>query len=271
MTRARVTSILTAAAFAGVCGVASAQQPKPASAPAPAAAPVAPAPAAAPKPPAPAAAAPAPAPVAAPAAAKAPAPVTAPVTKPAAAAAPAPAPAHTAPAAPPAPAVAAAAGIPAPAAATPKPAPEMEQMKVLEGNWRCDGRAPAGPSGPEHAYKSTWRFKRDLDNFWWTADYQQMKGKAHPVPLKARGYLTYDPASKTFVMLGMDNMGGTTSESTTGWSGDVVTLAGDASMAGKKVQFREVITKKGDREFTWRGEMKLGADWVTLGEDRCKK
>ena len=144
-------------------------------------------------------------------------------------------------------------------------------MKVLEGSWHCDGRAPAGPGGPEHAYKSTWKFKRDLDNFWWAAEYQQTKAKTNPVPMKARGYLTYDPASKNFVMLGVDNMGGTSSEVTSGWTGDSVTLAGDANMGGKKIPFREVITKKGNREFTWRGEMRMGADWVTLGEDRCKK
>ncbi|MBC8131741.1 MAG: DUF1579 family protein [Deltaproteobacteria bacterium] len=153
----------------------------------------------------------------------------------------------------------------------PKPAPELEQMKVLEGNWRCDGRAPASPSGPEHAYKSTWKFKRDLDNFWWSAEYQQAKAKSNPSPMKARGYMTFDSATRTFVLMGVDNMGGSSIESTTGWSGDVVTLAGDAQMAGKKVPYREVITKKGNREFTWRGEMKMGGDWVTLGEDRCKK
>ena len=144
-------------------------------------------------------------------------------------------------------------------------------MKVLEGTWRCDGRAPSGPTGPEHAYKSTWKFKRDLDNFWWAAEYQQVKAKTNPVPMKARGYMTYDPSSKGFVMLGVDNMGGTSNESTTGWAGDSVTLAGDASQGGRKIPFREVITKHGDREFTWRGEMKVGTDWVTLGEDRCKK
>jgi hypothetical protein len=144
-------------------------------------------------------------------------------------------------------------------------------MKILEGSWRCDGRAPAGPSGPEHAYKSTWKFKRDLDNFWWAAEYQQTKAKANPSPMKARGYLTYDTAAKAFVLVGVDNMGGSSTESTTGWTGDVVTLAGDASLAGKKVPYREVITKKGTREFTWRGEMKMDGDWVTLGEDRCKK
>jgi len=165
---------------------------------------------------------------------------------------------------------------PAPPLATlaPKPAPELDQMKVLEGKWRCNGRAPAGPSGPEHAYKSTWKFKRDLDNFWWAAEYQQAKAKANPLPMKARGYLTYDPSTKTFVLVGVDNLGGSSTESTSGWSGDVVTLAGDATVSGipkKRVPYREVITKKGNREFTWRGEMKMDGDWVTLGEDLCKK
>jgi hypothetical protein len=89
--------------------------------------------------------------------------------------------------------------------------------------------------------------------------------------MKARGHMTWDPATKAFVLLGVDNAGGTTAETSPGWSGDVVTLAGDASLGGKKIPFREVITKKGNREFTWRGEMKMGGDWVTLGEDRCKK
>jgi Protein of unknown function (DUF1579) len=205
----------------------------------------------------------------------APAPAPASATTPVAARPTSPAPA--APAA--AQAAPAAAGKPAPtpsaAAVTgppaPKPPAELDQMKVLEGTWRCEGRAPASAAGPEHGYKSTWKFKRDLDNFWWAAEYQQAKGKTNPTPMKARGYLTYDPATKSFVMLGVDNGGGTSTESSSGWSGDTVTLAGDASMGGRKIPFREVITRRGDHEFTWRGEMRTASDWVTLGEDRCKK
>jgi hypothetical protein len=166
--------------------------------------------------------------------------------------------------------VVAAAAAPA-TSAVPKPAPELDQMKILEGNWRCDGRAPASAAGPEHAYKSSWKFKRDLDNFWWAAEYQQKQGKAHPSPMKARGYLTWDANTKSFVLVGMDNLGGTSTETTAGWAGDVFTLAGDASVGGKKIPYREIITKKGNREFTWRGEVKMDGDWVTLGEDRCKK
>jgi len=267
MKSATLKSVLAVWLVAGTSALAFAQMPRPVAPAAAAPAPL-PAPAAVPakpaaQPAAPVAASPAlamPAPVAHPTA------PPAPVTKPAVTA-PAAAGAH------PVAAVAApATGAPAaPAAVAPKPATELDQMKVLEGTWRCDGRAPSGPAGPEHAYKSTWKFKRDLDNFWWAAEYQQVKAKANPLPMKARGYMTYDPSSKGFVMLGVDNMGGTSSESTTGWSGDSVTLAGDASQGGRKIPFREVITKHGDHEFTWRGEMKVGSDWVTLGEDRCKK
>jgi len=259
MKKATIRSLLLVWLVAGAPDSAFAQLPRP----------VAPA--------APAAPATAPGkPVAQPAAPVAPAPVVAaPVAHPVAPASPVTKPAVAVPVAAPhaaAPAPAAmAATPPAPAVAAPKPATELDQMKVLEGTWRCDGRAPAGPSGPEHAYKSTWKFKRDLDNFWWAAEYQQVKAKNNPVPMKARGYMTYDPGTKGFVMLGVDNMGGTSSETTPGWTGDSVTLAGDASQGGRKVPFREVITKNGNREFTWRGEMKVGSDWVTLGEDRCKK
>ena len=249
MKKATVKSLLAVWLIAGAPALAFAQMPRPVAPAAPAAPVAPPTPATRPvaQPAAPAMAAPAPHPAAA-----------APVTKPAVAA-PAPAPA-TAAAAP----VAA-------APVAPKPPAERDQRKGLEGTWRCDGRAPAGPGGPEHAYKSTWKFKRDLDNFWWAAEYQQLKAKNNPAPMKARGYMTYDPGSKGFVMLGVDNMGGTSSETPPGWTGDSVTLAGDASQGGRKIPFREVITKNGEREFTWRGEMKVGSDWVTLGEDRCKK
>lgn len=224
--------------IAGLSPVAFAEQP-PSAIPAPAPAPAA----AAPRPTTPPAGA-----SAAPASAQA-------VTPPAPAGKPAPTPSPSAVTGPP----------------VPKPPTELDQMKVLEGTWRCEGRAPASAAAPEHGYKSTWKFKRDLDNFWWAAEYQQSKGKSNPTPMKARGYLTYDPATKSFVMLGVDNVGGTSTESSSGWSGDTVTLAGDASMSGRKIPFREVITRHGDHEFTWRGEMRTASDWVTLGEDRCKK
>jgi len=230
------------AALATVAGSAAAQTPS-----------------AGPPPPPPAAmpAKPAAAPAPAPAAAK-PAPVPA-AAKPATAAAPAPAAAK--------PAVAAA----PPPPPAPKPAAELEQLKLFEATWKCEGKQPAGPMGPEQDYKSTFKGKKDVESFWISFEYSQKKSKAHAMPVIAKGYLGYGPAAKKYVSLGVDNMGGSVTESSPGWEADKLTFTGDGQMGGQKISFRETYTKKGDKEMIWSGEMKMGKDWIPVGTDTCKK
>jgi Protein of unknown function (DUF1579) len=259
MKNLRVIGTAVFAALATIAGTASAQTPSAGPPPPPPAA----MPAAKP------AAAPAPAPVAAkPAAAPAPAPVAAAKTAaatPAAAKPTAAAPAGAKPAAAP---VAAAAPPPPPA---PKPASELDQLKMFEGTWRCDGKQPAGPMGPEQVYKSTFKGKKDVDNFWLAFAYNQKKSKVHTMPISAKGYLGYDPAAKKYVTLGVDNMGGSMSESSPGWEADKLTFSGDGQMGGQKISFRETYTKTSDKTMVWSGEMKMGKDWIPVGTDTCKK
>jgi hypothetical protein len=237
------------AGVAGLAGSAAAQTPSAGPPPPPAAAM-----------PAKPAAAPAPAPVAAkPAAAAAPA---APAAKPTTAAAPAPTAAK--------PAVAAAPAAPPPSPA-PKPAAELDQLKMFEATWRCEGKQPAGPMGPEQDYKSTFKGKKDVESFWISFEYSQKKSKGHALPIIAKGYLGYDPAAKKYVTLGVDNMGGSVTESSPGWEADKLTFTGDGQMGGQKISFRETYTKKGDKEMIWSGEMKMGKDWIPVGTDTCKK
>lgn len=201
----------------------------------------------------------------------APAPAPAPaVAKPATAAAPAPTAAKPA-AAPAAAKPAVAAAPPGPPPAAPKPAAELDQLKSLEGSWRCDGKQPAGPFGPEQAYKSSFKMKKDIENFWIGFEYAQKKSKVHTLPVTAKGYLGYDPATKKYVTMGVDNMGGSITESSTGWEGDKLVFAGDGQMGGQKVSFRETYLKKGDKEMTWTGEVKMGKEWIPVGTDSCKK
>jgi hypothetical protein len=205
-------------------------------------------------PPPPAAAMPAPKPAAAPA------PVAA---KPAAAPAPAAAAKPAAPAAP------AAAATPPPP--PPKPAAELDQLKMFEGTWRCEGKQPAGPMGPEQEYKSSFKGKKDVENFWLAFEYTQKKSKVHNLPIVAKGFLGYDPTTKKYVTMGVDNMGGSISESSPGWEADKLVFSGDGQMGGQKISFRETYTKKGDKEMIWSGEMKMGKDWIPVGTDTCKK
>jgi hypothetical protein len=200
------------------------------------------------------------------------APAPAPAAKPATAAAPAPTAAKPAPAAPPPaaakPAVAAAPATPPPA---PKPAAELDQLKMFEATWRCEGKQPAGPMGPEQDYKSTFKGKKDVDSFWIAFEYSQKKSKAHAMPIITKGYVGYDPAGKKYVSMGVDNMGGSVTESSPGWEADKLTFTGDGQMGGQKISFRETYTKKGEKEMIWSGEMKMGKDWIPVGTDTCKK
>ncbi len=247
MKNLRVIGTAVFAALATVASTAGAQTPSAGPPPPPPAAMPAAKPAAAPAP-APTAAKPAAAPVAA--------------GKPATAQAPAPAAAK--PAAP----VAAAAPPPPPA---PKPAAELDQLKMFEGTWKCDGKQPAGPMGPEQVYKSTFKGKKDVENFWLAFEYSQKKSKVHTMPISAKGYLGYDPAAKKYVTLGVDNMGGSMSETSPGWEADKLTFSGDGQMGGQKISFRETYTKTGDKAMVWSGEMKMGKDWIPVGTDTCKK
>jgi hypothetical protein len=188
---------------------------------------------------------------------------------PAAAAKPAAAPAPATAAKPAAPAAPVAAATPPPPA--PKPAAELDQLKMFEGTWRCDGKQPAGPMGPEQVYKSSFKGKKDVDSFWLAFEYAQKKSKVHNMPIMAKGFLGYDPAAKKYVTMGVDNMGGSISESSPGWEGDKLVFSGDGQMGGQKISFRETYTKKSDKEMTWAGEMKMGKDWVNVGTDTCKK
>jgi hypothetical protein len=201
-----------------------------------------------------------------------PPPAAMPAGKPAAL--PAPAPAAAKPAAAPAPAaskpaVAVAPATPPPPA--PKPAVELDQLKMFEATWKCEGKQPAGPMGPEQDYKSTFKGKKDVESFWISFEYSQKKSKAHAMPVMAKGYIGYDPAAKKYVSLGVDNMGGSVTESSPGWEADKLTFTGDGQMGGQKISFRETYTKKSDKEMIWSGEMKMGKDWIPVGTDTCKR
>jgi hypothetical protein len=152
-----------------------------------------------------------------------------------------------------------------------RPIPELDQLKSLEGNWRCDGKVPAGPMGPEHTYKATFKVKKDLDGYWYVAEYEQRKSKDNPAPIRAHAYFGYDGGTKKYVLNAFDNLGGLMAETSPGWDGERLVATGDGTAMGQKVAFRETFTKKSERELTWLGEMKMGKDWMVVGNDTCKK
>ena len=156
----------------------------------------------------------------------------------------------------------------------PKPAPEMESIKWMLGNWKCNGTAAVNAMNPkEHKFTSTAKAKMDLDNFWVSIRYEEKKSKEHPMAAKVNIYWSYDGSQKKWVALMADNMGGWSSGTSPGWQGEKMEWAHDGMMPGMgKFQGRETFTKKSDRELIQKFEMNMGkGGWMTVGENVCKK
>jgi len=158
----------------------------------------------------------------------------------------------------------------APPPGPPRPPAELDQLKWIEGNWRCEGKAPAGPMGPAHPYKSTMKIKRELDGFWYVSEYEQKKSKENPFAIKARSFISYDAVAKKVISVGVDNLGGAL-ELSGALEADKIAMAGEGSMGGQKVGFKEVIAKAGDKALSWHGEVRIGKEWLVVGEDSCKR
>lgn len=156
----------------------------------------------------------------------------------------------------------------------PKPPPELDAaMKYFTGTWRCDGRMPAGamgPGSPETPYQVTVKLRREraLADFWYTGEYET-RGKGVP-PWRAIVHVGFDPVAGKLVGFGLDNQGGWRATSSPGWQGDRLVIAFEGTIMGKKMQGRETITRKSDREFTRLMEMG-STNMQRTGEETCKR
>jgi hypothetical protein len=161
-----------------------------------------------------------------------------------------------------------------PPAGPPKPAKELEDfMKGFEGNWKCDTKmAPGsmGPGSPEMNVKTTVKFKKDLDGFFWRGDYEMKKQKGMPMNMKGILYVGYDPGSAQVTVSFMDSTGGV-GFGTGKIEGDKVTYVSDGYMMGAKVKTRETMSKPGPKEAMHTMEVDMGKGFQPMGTDTCKR
>jgi hypothetical protein len=174
------------------------------------------------------------------------------------------------PAAPPPAPPAAAPATPPP---MPKPAKEFEDfMKGFDGTWKCDTKWPAGamgPGSPEATVKTTVKFKKELDGFFYRGDYDVKKQKGSPA-MKGVFYVGYDPGTSQIVVNSMDSMGGA-AFGTGKIEGDKVTYLSDGYAMGMKVKMREEMAKTGPKAAYHKIEIDMGKGFQLMAEDTCKR
>jgi hypothetical protein len=153
----------------------------------------------------------------------------------------------------------------------PTPAAEMANLKAFDGSWTCEGKSEASPLGPAGTSKGTVRSHSDLGGFWQSG---MVKSTMSGMPGSMEGmfHMTYDPGSKQYVMLWVDNMGAYAHETASGWEGDKIAFTGDMAMGGKKMSVRDTFTKSADGSsltHAWEGQ--IDGKWTALGSETCKK
>lgn len=151
----------------------------------------------------------------------------------------------------------------------PKPAPEMSQIEFFEGSWTCQGKINQSPMGPAGEMQSTADIKRELGGFWQagaiTATMQGMP------PMEGRFHATYDPASKQFVMMWVDSMGGWAQSTSSGWQGDTIVYEGDSHMGPHVMRSRDTFTRADPATMKHTWEAQMDGKWMPLGDETCKK
>jgi hypothetical protein len=134
--------------------------------------------------------------------------------------------------------------------APPKPAPELKQLEVFTGTFKCDMHAEAMMGMPARDVKGTWTGAWALDNFWLVGSYSQQD-------MKSNAWWGYDPATKMFTSTGFDSFGGIGHGTSKGWEGDNLVWNETATMMGQTMEFRTTFTKdKAGKPSIYKSEIK---------------
>jgi hypothetical protein len=164
------------------------------------------------------------------------------------------------------------AGAQEPPALPSKPAAENDALKMFAGNWTCEGTAMSGP-GKTAKIKATVKVKNELGGFWQNFVYTEQKTKDYPMAVTATGTWGWESQSKRFVRAEFQSNGSYVTGTSAGCSGDTMTWDLEVSNFMGKLTSKHTFTKKGDKEFTHKIEVKLPGSPapVALFDVTCKK
>jgi hypothetical protein len=188
---------------------------------------------------------------------------------------PSPSPSAPARAAPsPSPTATPAATAPANAAASPTPAalpPELAELRLFLGTWRCLGTVPATALGPARKTDAIAKVTASLDGAWTEFRYEQRKTPENPMPLKLTMLWGYDRPAKQFHRVAHSNLGTWDMGTSPGWQQDTLVWTGETGGLLGKIPFRNQVTRRSPRELVLTTEYQVQGQWLSIGTDVCKR
>ena len=156
----------------------------------------------------------------------------------------------------------------------PAPSPNVDALYgALAGSWACETTFPAGaqgPGSPEIQASGTLTVAEDLGGFWYRGVYETKETPTMPV-FRVEFFLGYGAGTDLAFLVGVDNIGGTSTATSAGWDGDVLTYEGTGYAMGYPVATRESMTRHGTDEVIHRLELDVGAGYEPKVESVCSR
>jgi hypothetical protein len=154
----------------------------------------------------------------------------------------------------------------------PKPAADIAMLyKQIQGTWKCSGTG-ASPDGKQMAMTFTITNKQDLDKFWIVTTMTSKKTKESPMVYKFTSYTTYDAATKKWVRVMVDNMGGWEQSTSAGNTNGQILWEGKAGGMGMTYTTKHTEQIVGPKENKMSGQMSMdGKSWMPMYDATCKK
>ncbi|HEY6324504.1 MAG TPA: hypothetical protein VJA16_23405 [Thermoanaerobaculia bacterium] len=157
----------------------------------------------------------------------------------------------------------------APSHSVARPDAALEQLDSLLGNWSCTGTI-TGPKGAKDRITARATFRKELDGFWRSLNYQVPKSEASPLHASAVGHLGHCSAqSFTLVLIG--GRGNYFVEHSAGWEGNNLVFLGEVKSPTGVAKSRDTFTKDGDKRFTHTVELQEGEAWTRITDERCTR
>ena len=152
-----------------------------------------------------------------------------------------------------------------------KPSPKTRDLDYYGGNWSCKGTAMASPMAPEHPTAANVTAKWTAGGYWLAFTYAETKTAKSAMPFWVSGFFGYDMEQKKFVMGSVDNMGGYSTSTSDGWSGDTMTFEGPWHMTAMTVKGRDTFMKTSATAMVHTAFVEDGGSWKKLAEETCTK
>jgi len=156
------------------------------------------------------------------------------------------------------------------------PPPQVGELYAeLKGEWGCETTFPAGalgPGAPEMGVSGHLQVadNDDLGGYWYRGIYATEPSETMPT-FRVEFFMGYGELTGLAFLVGVDNIGGTSTGTSAGWKDDVLTYEGHGYSMGQAVKTRESMTKNGTAEVVHRLEVDAGDGYQPKVETVCKR